>query len=173
MGFLYRPPGSCPNAFLLLNAAIDHSSTLPGFTFVPGNLNATGVCWPSFTAPNGSLPFLLALSRGMNTARSRPDMKQKYRRPKFFDWNNAIRTSFESSFPARDHLPVSCTSIISFLSSLTSAISRPYYGTNWGHLTTLLRSCNWVSFFPAGEVQMATDKPYSFLHQCLGSIMQA
>lgn len=39
--------------------------------------------------------------------------------------------------------------------------------------TTLLRSCNWDSFFLVSQVQIETDKIYSILYKFLDSIKPA
>lgn len=84
-----------------------------------------------------------------------------------------VRTSIESSFPGRDHLPVSCTFVLFFHSSMPSLIPRPYSRARWGPLPTLLFSCNWDSLILASEMQMANGKFYSISHKCLDSIDSA
>lgn len=163
MGCVCWPSVVYRNNFLLLTDTINYVSTLTGLKVVAKSFNTPCICWSTFTAFN----FLLYSVANIQLGRWIQNMADPTRNKNIAELNFApgllhARTFIEISSSGHNHLPVSFTFPI--------PIATPYFMLNRRLLPNLQRSCNWKSFFLEGEVQMASDNLYSFVHECPDSM---
>lgn len=130
-----------------------------------GGLRCLGICWPGFTSFNLLPPSVATILQGGWLPQvAGPARNRNYLDLFFTTGLMHVLTTNESSFLECDHLPVRCTFMLPFHSSMPPTNAMLHFMANCGGLPNLLRNRNCDVFFLASEVQMANDKLYSILH---------
>lgn len=132
-----------------------------------------GLCWSALTVPYCLLPFAANIQQeeGIQSAAG-PTRKRNILEFVFAVELMHFPKSVHFGSPGCGHLSTSYTFTLPFQSSFSFSICRPQFKANGDRLPVLLRSCSWGSFLST-EVQIATEKLYSFLHEWLGSTTPA
>lgn len=126
MGCLYLPPGPCRSNLLSITDASNYSTIFLGPRFVMGDLSASWACWSTSTATKYLLSFVAITQLG-GWMQHLADQTRSSNIPDliFTIELEHARTFVEISFSGCHHLPVGCTFITAFESSIPCPNSRP------------------------------------------------